>query len=363
MFRKIGVVVATTVGAGMFALPYVFKEVGWQVGALSLLLTGCLITCAHHLYWRTLGEVGERKRLLGLAKLHFGKAGFYPAFFVLGGGLLFALVVYLILGGEFLAIIFPSLSRPAGVLVFWIAASLPLLFGLRRLTALELVGALAMAGIIVWVFVQGWPPHFWGNNGGGPSSFLFAFGPILFALAGWTAVEPVYDAGKDGGGRASPLLIFAGGTLVSAALYLLFVSGVFGLTSNVTTDGLSGLSGRGAGFLAALGTLGLFAIWTSYVPISLEIKNALEKDLKWRPGPVLAAIFLIPPLLIVAGVRSFFDAVSVAGGVFLGLQYVLIVLVGIRVLRARGWSALLYALLGGAFLLGAVYELYYFVIR
>jgi hypothetical protein len=101
-------------------------------------------------------------------------------------------------------------------------------------------------------------------------------------------------------------------------------------------------------------------LWTSYVPILLAARNALRIDAAW-PGMLSDAIVLFAPILLVAvGIRDFLSVVSVAGGVFLGLQYVLILLIARRALRARGVTFIFPAL---AFAGAALYELWSFGIH
>ncbi|MEK7077313.1 MAG: hypothetical protein AAB967_03730, partial [Patescibacteria group bacterium] len=282
--------------------------------------------------------------------------------FIIVGGLVFALVVYLILGARFVTMLIPGLDSTIALLGFWAISSAPVVLRVRRIAGAELLGAFVMAAIIIFIFLS--------SDGSAPpappgttlETLFFSFGPILFALAGWTAVEPIYDLGR-GGAPRSPLLVLFSGTAIAAALYLAFVFGIFGHAPQITPDTVSGLSGWPAYRVGLLAALGLFAIWTSYVPIGLEIRNALETDLGWRRRASLLFVFAAPLALVALGFNNFFRAVGVAGGVFLGLQYVLILLVAWRALKAKPLLTALIGALAAVFLLGAVYEIYSFVLH
>jgi hypothetical protein len=153
-----------------------------------------------------------------------------------------------------------------------------------------------------------------------------------------------------------------GGTALSAIVYVLFVLGIFSSTGTVTPDTLSGLTDWPGWKLSLLGVLGLFAIWTSYVPIGLEIRGAFERDLKWSPKTSLLLVLFIPLTLLALGLSDFTRAVGLAGGLFLALQYVFILLLGLKrtamAVSLRLVSYVLLLVFSGV----AVYEIYRFIL-
>ncbi|MEK7212196.1 MAG: hypothetical protein AAB686_00785 [Patescibacteria group bacterium] len=356
--RIAGLMAATTIGAGLFSLPYVLYKSGWVVSLLYLVLAVGAIVFAHSLYLRTLEGNGGGKHLLGLATEYFGGFGRGFGLLVIVGGLTLALVIYLVLVGEFSEMLFVG-SRNLGLVLFWLAGSLPIIFS-RRTISSELVGAVLMTAIILLVFAG-----FFGSSAlnlpvADFKNIFLPFGPLLFALAGWTAIEPIFDYKKQAGyNRAS--VAMGVGTIFAAVLYTLFVLGILGSAGSITPDTVGGLSNWAGWKFVLLIILGLFAVWTSYVPIGLEIKNALEKDLSWAKTWSGALVLFLPLALVFLGLRDFIKIVGLAGGVFLGLEYLLILMVSQKALNLRGAKMFLVWLLGIIFLLGAVYEVYYFL--
>ena len=356
---------ATTVGAGIFALPYVFSKAGWTTGILYLVVFSVLVVSVHFLYWQVLEKFQEKKRLLALAKTYLGSTGFGIGFLAIVGGLLLVLVVYLILGGRFLTLLFPQLSNASALILFWIFSSVPLILGRRRIVSLEFLGAILMSAIIILIFSAVFSSsRFLSAEHFDLKNLFLPFGPILFALAGWTAVEPVYESYKKSSDNGfNPIAALSVGTIFSVVLYVMFVLGIFASANVVSSDTISGLIDWPLWKKAALGVLGLFAIWTSYIPIGLEIKNSLKYDLRWKHGASLALVLFLPLLLIYIGLGNFLKVVSLTGGVFLSLQYLLIILVGRRVLILSTPRKLFFKLVSLVFILAAVYEIYYFVIN
>lgn len=364
-WRGAGLVAATTIGAGMFSLPYVFHRAGWLLGIFYVMGLSVAVIVSHALYWRVLSTNHEKNRLLGLTRERFGRPVFNAALVVLVGGLVLALVVYLILANDFLQLLAPSLNSYVGLIGFWVTSSLPIVLNLRKLIGLELAGTVFMVAVIFYIFS--------GADLSSPSlysapfdvsNFFLPFAPLLFSLAAWTVVEPLYDYQKKyRDGRVVPWGVLIAGTALAAALYLFFVLGILGSTSAITPDALSGLVHWSRLKLALLGGLGLFAIWTSYIPIGLEIRNLLEKDLRWRKGVSLAAVFVAPILLLAVGLKDFLTAVGLVGGVFLSLQYVLIIAIAGKVLAIKGRSRFFLITLSAIFVAAAVYEIYRFVLH
>src|SRR3989344_699027 len=153
-FRMAGVMTATTVGAGLFSLPYVFLRSGWLTGIFYLAALSAALAFVHRLYFRVLEKEGGDERLLGLALMHLGRFVRLWGLLSIQGGLILALVIYLLLARGFSEMLFPG-SGNLGLALFWLAGSLPLVFGLRRLIAAEILGAVMMAGMILAVFFYG----------------------------------------------------------------------------------------------------------------------------------------------------------------------------------------------------------------
>lgn len=363
-----GILAATTVGAGIFALPWVFHNAGWIRTTGWLAALSALVIFAGYSYWRTLDAVGERQRLVGLAHSRLGRE--WGAITLVGvlGGMIFVLVVYLILAQRFFAIILP-LKPVAALILFWALAVLPASFNIRRFAAFENVGTLLKCLLIVFVFFSAtnYGAVFESNTPIVPD-FLFPFGAILFALSGWNAIEPMYEfwKGKRGVGRkTSPLAAIAGGTLVIAVLYFLFSAGILGSLINgsfLSPDTLSGLIGWPFWKIAALAILGLLALWTAYGINAREVENALHKDLHWNPTIAFATVALAPLLIVFAGFSNIIQAVTFAGAIFVGLQYVAIFVLAERVLKPRPTTKWLMRAAALIFAAAALYEIYAFVV-
>lgn len=351
--------VAATIGAGIFALPYIFYQGGYALSLIYLVVLSAVVIYAHNLYWRTREAVPGH--LLEISKKQLGKSAGHVATISVFGGLFLTLVVYLILGAKFIAPVLGS-DRMA-LLVFWIAASLPLLFGLSRITKLEILGTFFTAGIILFIFFSSSPAAIFSVAPGFSGNAFLPFGAILFALAGWTGIEPMMDVARKKKTGKSAVLALIFGTVAAALLYLLFVLGIFGSAPQITPDTISGLIGWPVWKFWTIVALGLFALWTCYQPIAMEIKKSLEESFNLDETFSTGAVIAIPLFLVWAGLSDISKIVGLAGGVFLAFQYIFIILSARKKLKLKGAENFFSGTLVFVFLVAAIYEIYYFVLK
>jgi amino acid permease len=363
-FAIAAIVAAATVGDGVFALPYIFYSAGWLLSLFYVAALAAIIIMAHSLYLATLEKVGEKQRLLGLAKRYFGSGGFWLAFCAIVIGLLLTLVAYLILGAQFIHLAIPTLRERYEFIVFLALMAIPLFLDDAYVMELELAGIICTTAAILLVFLTA-IPHvtFAGVPAVDWHNFFLPFGTVLFALAGWTSIEPAYEAHKRSKGKGGPWTALAMGTGFAAVLYIMFSAGIIGSTGTVSADTLSGLAQWPFWKKEMIAILGLIAVATVYMPISREIKNALEKDLGWGKIAPRLTILLFPPLLVFLGLNNFLFVVGVVGGVFLSTQYLLIISVGRKALELSPAKKALLNAATALFLAAAVYSVYTFIVR
>ncbi|MFH0890791.1 MAG: aromatic amino acid transport family protein [Candidatus Liptonbacteria bacterium] len=360
-----GTMAATTVGAGIFGLPYIFAYSGWFLAGAYLLILALIVAYVHRLYLRTVKESYGRHRLLGLSEECGGRPLRFLGVIVILGGLTLTLVAYLILVGNLIELVLPGYEIWA-LLIFWLLTTAIIEFKTKQIIFSESLGTLVIMCAVLGIMAFGimnpssslreYPALNW-------TKILLPFGPVLFALAGWTAVEPVCEyARKQGLSLRESFRGMNQGTLLSALVYVSFVIGILISAPVVAPDTLSGLNNWQLPGMALVTILAFFAIWTSYVPIGLEIKHSAETDLGWSRWWSSILVFALPPTLLFMGLRDFLGVIGLIGGVFLGLEYVLILWVSKKILRLRGREGSGALALMTLFVLAAIYEIWVFVL-
>jgi amino acid permease len=358
--NSVGIFVAATIGAGIFALPKTFELGGWALGTLYLVSLSGILIYAHYIYWLALEKRGNPS-LLGLVNSELGGWAKQIGFVSIILGLLLTLAAYLVLGGEFLQRIL-SFPMYAVVLGFWAVCSLPILFNFSRFVLLEVLGSVFMVAVIIYLFVVS--PEggkFFSMDAVNFKNMFLPFGPFIAALAGWTAIEPMIKESGKSKVLKRPLKVLVYGAFVVVVLYFIFSVAISGSSSIVSSDSISGIDLLPVSAVLLLSFLGLFAVWTSYLPIVLEIKKALHRDLKFGEAVSFMVPILLPILGVWAGLNNFFGIISFVGGVFLSIEYVLIIFASEKALGLSGWKSLLAGVCGVVFGLIAVYEITYFL--
>jgi len=367
-FLKIAAIVAAaTIGSGIFALPYIVARAGWLLVFVYFVAFAIVISVAHIIYLRTLRSIHERERLLGLARKYFGETGFWTGFIAIVIGLLLSFTVYLILGPQFVRIISPAITPGVALILFWLVVSVPVFIGDKKVINLEELGIFLVSFVILFVFAFGHP--FMAFADVPPVDFHYFFlpiGVILFSLAGWTSIEPVYgiSSGKnETKSYRKTWIAIISGTVFAAFLYFLFAMGILGSSPITTGDILSGVFNLPLWERDIVAVIGLFAIWTASMPLSRELRNAFEKDLRWNHSFARFIIVGVPLVAVAFGFNNFLAIMSLTGGLFLSIQYLIILSVGSRALVFSRVQKILLAITASVFVFAAIYSVYSFIVK
>lgn len=331
-FFPAGILSGTIIGAGMFALPYVFKETGWIAGLAYFLFFGIVFSLVHLMYADIILRSGGKPHFAYYAKKYLGLWSFGAAVMISTVGFFLILTVFLTLSASFMKLIFP-VDAWMVVLVFWALASLAVFIEIKKVAFLELIITLGMILIVTFLFFlgAGKTGDFIFRNALGNFSwevFILPFGPILFALAGRPAILSVvtyFRKVRLPVNSIKPAII--GGTLTPVAVYILFILGVAGLSSKISSDAVSGLSSSPYPILLGVGFLGLAAIFSTYILVGRSIRDSLIYDLAFPRWHAALLVIALPVMLYFAGLDNFFTLVGIAGGIFISVDMILVVLI------------------------------------
>lgn len=364
----------TIIGAGVFALPFVFQKAGIVTGLFYLGLFSACFIFIHLMYADLILKTeGGRNfhRFPGYAKIYLGNWGFWTSILMTIVGMLFVLTVYLILSISFVNLIKPiglNISDASKLLIFWLFGSAAIFLGIRRIALSEF---LITGGIIVIILIIfGYGLSHFGKiisvQAFNLQNIFLPYGAVLFALSGRVAIPAVVSyfqkIRRPLAEIKKPIIL---GTLLPALVYLLFVFGIWGLSEVVSEDAISGLVGQiPKEVLALIGVFGLISLWSSYIVIGLDIKNALKFDLRFPKILAGLTVVVLPPLLYFWGFQSFLTLVGIVGGVFIALEGIFIVLMWLGARKMKSEEVIfkklnplvIYALIM-VFIGGIIYEI------
>ncbi len=360
--------VGTTIGVGIFGIPYAISQVGIGLALVYFLVLGGIQLLQSLFYAEAVMASSEELRLVGLAGKFFGRHVRSVAAVVSILGFWGGLIAYILVGGVFLHLLLsPWLG---GALlhyqIFWgLVGAVVVYFGLGFIEKVDFwfTVALVMA-LLVIVSVAGARIEPANLVALVPSGDLFLpYGVILFSLSGMSAIPEMKDfmEGRKRGFRKAIVV----GMLVAIFLTLLFGLVVYGVTGPGTTkDALDGLNLVLGGGVARFGAMfGFLAVATSYFMIGLTLRSTFEYDYRLRRTLAWFLAVMVPLAIVILGVDDFISIISFTGAVFGGVTAVIIAMLYVTVTKrgllksrrlgvSRIWAYISIVVL----LLGAGYE-------
>ncbi|MEK7654046.1 MAG: aromatic amino acid transport family protein [Patescibacteria group bacterium] len=332
-FLSFGLLAGTIIGAGVFALPYIFKFSGISLGFLYLVIAALAYIAIYLMYAEIVEKTPGDHRLVGYSRIYLGNWASVPAILMTIIQGILVLTIYLILSESFAHLLFRSGSSELKIVIFWFLSSAVILLGLKKIAKAELAITLGILGIFGLVFFFGL------ENLGGVSrqdfipvwgNLFLPLGPVLFALSGRAAIPALVRFG----GPVKKAIIW--GVAVPALVYLLFAFSVVAISPIVTQDAVTGLRMGIPGWASwLLGVLGILALISSYLAIGYDVDKSLETDLKVSYWSRFALVMLAPIALYFGGLRDFLSMISFTGGIFIALESIFIIWIWLKMKKLR----------------------------
>jgi len=353
----------TIIGVGLFSLPYITSKVGVWIMLAYFLVLGILVIIVHQIFGELSLKTPDFKRLPGFAKTHLGRKGEVVAYITTIIGILGSLLAYLIVGGEFLnSLLSPVLGGNNFIytIIYFVIGALVIYFGIKAIAKVEFWGLVLFVIILIAIFFRAQPFLKIENL-----SFVFdakylflPYGAILFSLWGATLIPEVEE--MLGSEKRLIKKIIPISILIPIVVYLFFILLVLGITGPQTTESaLTGLKNfLGDGVVSLCLFFGILTTFTSFIALGLTLKKVFIFDLGLKKIHAFIITCFTPAVLFLLGLKSFILVISFIGGVLLGVDGVLILLMYKKIKPKR--SILIYSL-AVIFLVGIIYELVYFL--
>ena len=321
----------TTVGAGIFALPYIFIKAGFWLSLFYLALLGAVMLLVNLIYGEIVLRTQESHRLPGYTKKYLNRFGEYSVFILETLGIYGTLLVYVILGGQFLFLVFQSAFggfHALYVFLFWLIFSAGVLKGLKLIGSLELLMSILLVGTLLLVVVVGLPSFKidnltavdWGN-------LFLPYGVFLFALSGAIAIPEMKEELWPQTKLLKPAIIT--GTLLTIAVSAIFGVIVAGISGASTTIGaLGGLRNiLGDNFVKLVAVFGFLSIATSFLIVGVYLKDVFQFDFAVNKRAAGLLVVLVPILAFSFGLQSFVNIIEFLGSVTVALSALILLLI------------------------------------
>ena len=324
----------TIIGAGIIALPATFSRVGFWPGTFLFFFLSAVVIVTHLLYVEVILASKKNLRLPGYVRDGLGTFGFRIATLSYPLQIIGSNVAYIILGGEFFAILarHAGLTIPTSIwqLTFWLFGALTVLFGLRFVAAVEFyVTGLLLLGLVLAVVVVSPFVDVSLIQIGSPTGWLLPFGVFLFSLSGLSIISEVVELTE----RKRSLSY--GAVTIGTGIAALFSWG-FGVMMYLAARGypirtsaelISVLPNMWSWLIPLLGFL---AVATSYIATAKDLEAALRDDYKLNAHESTAIALLTPLALFILIARDFLSTIGFVGAVFIGVNCIMVSLLALK---------------------------------
>ena len=342
-WRSTLLLIGTIVGAGIFGVPAMIGAWGVPVSTIAFAAITLVVLAAHLLYAEALLANGKIDGRLEQHAAHWlGKpvgmlAGGIQTIQIFGSNL-----AYLILGGEFLAVLAQAVGVNIPVIIwqmlFWVLGAVIVCYGLAAVARIEAhLTWLLIVTIIILIIAFAIRIRIEDISLLGlslPERVTFEpYGVILFSLLGITPIPEILES--VGRRRDDAYKVIIRGTVVSA--FLTYAFGVFGWLVS------SGLIGRNPSdlvhFLPPVIALvfplaGFLAIITSFLTTTLDLRNMFHLDYHFSNIASWVVSLGVPLVLLFLTPRDFLATIGLIGAVFSSAIAVIVSLMGYQALTA-----------------------------
>src|SRR3989339_49558 len=361
----ISTIAGSIIGVGFFSLPFIASKVGIYLMLFYFVILTALILLIHLIFGEISLKTPDYKRFPGFVGFYLGKIPQAFSFVSVILGYFGVLLVYLIVGGQFLNSLLSPIFGQSNLFytfIYFLIATIIVYLGISTISKFEFIALLFLFISFVLVFLKGLP-EFSLNNifvwdlGFGIWDFFLPYGAIIFSLWGVGLIPEAEEMLR--GNKKSFRRVIILSTLIPAIFFILFTIMVLGITgSNTTESALTGLNdslGNGVVLISLL--MGVVITFSAFITHGLSLKRILAYDLGIKEKQAVIISCFTPMILFLLGLNSFIGMISFVGGVLLGIDGIMILLMYKKI---GGKKYLIYPLYL-VFLLGIVYEVVYFV--
>lgn len=353
------------IGVGFLSLPYIAKQTGILIMLAYFLILTVLVVCINLIFAEISLKTPDFKRFPGFVGYYLGKPAKIFSLLSVIFGTIGILLIYLIVGGEFLASVFSPIFNGNTfiyTLVYFCLVSFVIYFDIKIVSKAEFWILAFLFLSLIFIFVEGFYcikiSHLFIFGPVGISKNLFLpYGPLLFSLWGIGLIPETEEMIKGNKKHLKKILTIS--TIVVSVFYLIFTILILGISGQSTTQtaftGLAKFLGNSVVSIAVF--VGVLATFTAFITQGIIFKKVLMYDLKIKHWQAFIMTCFTPFILFLLGVKSFIVLISFVGGILLGLDGILILLMYKKI----GGKIKYILPLALIFIFGIIYQLIYFL--
>lgn len=327
--RGMSMMLGGIVGVGVFGLPFAFAQSGLAIGLLELLFVGGLLCILQLMFAEVVIQTPGHHRTIYYIENCLGRLWKPVAAIVLSLSMWGAMLAYMIVGGEFVSMLFsPLIEIPASFFSYALAIVIACFVwgGLKAAVRIEWFIMVSLLFLFVFVILASLPEMHLANFFTFDSARAFVpYGVILFALSGIGIVPEMKDVfGNQHKRLLSHAIVISMSIII--VLYALFAIAVVGVTGADTTPvafyGLVSIFGNS--FLVVATVLGSLTVASIYMILGIELLNTFKFDFHLRHTTAWLLVCIVPIIFFALGLREFIEIIGFVGSVLGGTLAILI---------------------------------------
>ncbi len=332
ILKAISLFCTSIIGAGFFVLPYMALKFGFWASVIYFAIFAFLLCAIYFLFAKVVWLDKSIQSVPAYVGKYLGKKVENFAVFISAIGIVGVLLVYIIMGGKFLAsLFFPQLENLNIIyyLVFFIIASL-FVFIKDKYESKHIINfiILVLSFAVLFAFISAGFSSFDFknlNNSFDFSQIGFPYGIMLFSL--W-ALSTIPEVGKVVSNEKDLKISLVAGVLISLIFYVLFMAVILGVCGNITSrDGLSGFAEVVGGVVPKIGfVLGIITIFDSFLAFGLDLKKIFLNDAKLSKVFAWFFVCFLPLFLFLMNFQDFFNIIYIVGAFLFTIEIIIVIL-------------------------------------
>ena len=344
-----------TVGAGIFALPYLFHRSNFSFSLIFLFVLTLITGFLNYFYLEIVLNTEGDHQFSGYAQIYLGKrfktlASLNILLLCLG-----ATIAYIKLFSAFLVILFPNIPLFSASVIFIILLGVSHLYRfdlLRRLENIIPVVILLIPLLLFSAALQTPPPSL---DSVVPN--LSLFGSLIFALSGFTVIPEIEEIFR-GRPKKYKTTILASllGLLLVSLVYMIFSFSVIRISGfNLSTDSITGIFRIYPWLGRCLAVFGLLITHEASLNFLLVFRELFYRDLHLSKSASRILPLIIPVLSLFLFPIPFIQIISLTGAITIYVSALMICAIRLRI-NHRPLTLLLAVLIFLSLTLGLLLE-------
>jgi amino acid permease len=319
------------IGAGIFALPFLFYHTNFSRTVFYLILASIVMMVLNYIYISVIVRTPGDHQLSGYAQIHLGRQfRLISCFiiFVLGFG---ALLAYMKLGSIFINLILPESTLFSATLVFLMLLTLVNFLRIKPSGLFFEILPLITCVIVLFIFLFSLKS---GNTISIPdmqSDFSF-LGALVFSLNGFTIIPEIEELLRGVKYKKALLKLSSFiGLALASVIYIIFIYAIITLSGDsISPDSVSGLFEVNPAIGHLLALLGTVVVFKSSLNFILIFKEIFYRDLGIKEDTAYFLSALVPFAVFLFTKVSFLSILSFTGSFTVTMAAVIICLMRLK---------------------------------